>query len=254
MRIRAKSSAGRVAGGAVLVDHGDAVPGGVLQCPGDRVLLDRARDHREHGLAGLDVGRARHEAVHGPALGAGQLREPVDEGGRDHRRVGVDPGQVGDLAVDRPVDLGAGERPLLGPLALVPVEREHQREGAAPGVGGQRVERLGQRRRPREVDAERPDARLGQVHVRVHERRRHQPAAQVDDPVRAVREVHRRVVVAGPDDGSVLEAEGGGVRVGGRVDVATTEQDPHEAILTAPRACARRGPAHPGARRSSDSA
>ena len=61
--------------------------------------------------------------------------------------------------------------------------------------------------------------------MRVDEGRRDQPAVEVDDPVGAVLEVHRGVVVADPDDGAVLDAERGGVRVGGRVDVAAAQQE-----------------------------
>ena len=82
--------------------------------------------------------------------------------------------------------------------------------------------------------------------MRVHERRRDQPAAELDDPVGVVLEVRGGVVVADPDDRAVLDAEGGGVRVGGRVDVATAQQDAgHLSILTA---AARTGRAPPRGR------
>ncbi len=231
---------------AELVDHADAVPGGVLERPQDRVLARGRRQQPEQPLAGQVVRVARDEPAGVVPLGVHHLGAGVEEGGADHGGVHVDAAQVDRAAVRGPVDLLAGERPLLGPDGLVPALAQDDRGGGGAGVRREGVERLVQAGDPGEVHADRGEPGLGQVRVGVHEGRGDQPAVELDDPVRVVGEVHRGVVVPRPDDRAVLDAEGGGVRVGGRVDVATAEQDAsHLPILTAG---ARTGRAPPRAR------
>ena len=246
----------RVTGGAVLVDHADAAGRRLVQRPGDGVLVGRVRQQPEHRLTGDDVGLAADQPLRRPAVGIDQAWHPVDERRRDHCGVGVDSGQVGRAALHGPVDLLACGRAVLRPAGLVPVETQHDRRVGRAGVRGEGVERLEQRRRAGEVHAAGGDPGLRQVHVAVHERRRHQPALELDDPVGGVDDVRGRVVVTGPHDVAVLDADGGRVRAGavgaGGVHVAAAQQDSHGAIVRYSRRSKR--PRTPSCSRSSDSA
>ncbi len=226
-----------------LVHHADAVPGGVLQRAQDRRLAVGAGRHPEQPVTCHVVGVPGDQPGGVVAGGMYDVGAGVEEGGAEHGRVHVDAGEEHRAALGGPVELLAGERPLFRPERLVPPEAEEDGRGGVAGVRGHRVEGLGQRGGRAQVDAGGREARLGEVHVRVDERWRDQPAVQLDDPVGTFLEVHRGVVVAGPDDGPAVDAESGGVRVGRRVDVSTAEQDAgHASILTAG---ARTAPAPP---------
>jgi hypothetical protein len=219
------------------VDHADAGSGGPVQGERHGIALSRGGDEPEHRLTSLDVGPSRDPSAGVVPLEGPHGGEGVDERRGDHRRVGVDTGQVGRPARDGPVDLGAGERPVLGPPGLVPVERQHDRERRGPGVPLQSVQRLQQGPAVAEVHAVGGHPGLRQMDVRVDEGRCDQPAVELDDPVRVVREVVGSGVVADPAHRAVLDAEGARRRLVGGVHVAAAQQNPrprsrHRTILT----------------------
>ena len=91
-----------------------------------------------------------------------------------------------------PVELGRGQRAVLGPVVLLPVEREDgPPTAAAPGILD-RPQRLGDRGGAGEVDAAQPHAGVREVCVSVDEGGQHQGALEVDDGVDDLGVAHRR--------------------------------------------------------------
>ena len=79
-------------------------------------------------------------------LGVHDVRAGVQERGGEHRGVHVDAGRGTRPSAGGPVDLVAGEWPLLGPAGLVPAEAEQDRRRGGARVRRDHVERLAQRR------------------------------------------------------------------------------------------------------------
>ena len=95
----------------------------------------------------------------------------------------VDPGEVHRATRSGPVELRRRRRARVGPGRLVPTEAEDDGVGARAYVGRQRLEHLLPTGGFGQVEPGEAEPGLGQMDVRVDERGRHQPAAEVDDLV-----------------------------------------------------------------------
>ena len=256
--IRSKSSGGQMCGAPSSCTIADAGPGGGLAAPrriasspvGRRRAGRTARRGRRGGRRASTRPVRRTPSSVRRSVRARASRKRGGDAPRSARRRGR--GTPARPPTARSSSSRVNGR-CSGQRGLVPAEAEDDRQPVEPRVRGERVERLVERAAAGEVERRRGEAGLREVHVGVDEGRGDQPAVELDDPVGVVLEVHRRVVVAGPDDRAVLDAEGGGVRVGGRVDVATAEQDAghrHPSLT----AGARTGCARPACPRSRDRA
>ena len=163
-------------------------------------------------------------------LGAGDHRQ----GAGHHGRVTVDPRGVDDSAEAGPVELGRGQRAVLGPVVLLPVEHEGGAAAAAAHGILDGPQRLGHRGGAGEVDPAQPHAGVREVNVRVDEGGQHQCAVEVDDGVDDLGMAFGALLVADPADPAVDDHEGGRVRsVGGADPPAAVERRRHGATLGA---------------------
>ncbi len=203
-------------GAAALVHRGDAeLPG-----PQQRRLLggpalaagDRSVGRAPEQVVGVGADQAvAEEAVGGAGLGDGGLQRAADD-----RRVHVGAGQVDHPAVRRAVELARRRRPPLGPGRLVPAGAEDGAPAGPAGGVGDAVQGDGQGRRPRQVQPGQRQPRRREVHVRVHEGRRHPGVLEVDDHVGR----HAVGGALGPDPGhgGPVDEHSGGEGVGRRAD------------------------------------
>lgn len=200
--------------------EGGALRGGPL---GGRERAVGGGPYRVVGVAG----QRRVGVVTGHRGDAG---DEVQQGGRDHRGVHVDPRQVQGPAAGRPVELGARGVAPLGPAGGVPAVSEQNVPGRAPvRERTDEAEGLGQRAGAGEVEPRQGQAGGGGVHMGVGERRGDQGAFEVDHLVHAAREGVGGPFGPHPGDMPAFDDHRGGERVGGAVDVSAAQQ--HGAVF-----------------------
>ena len=143
---------------------------------------------------------------------------------RDDGRVGIHARDVDESAVSRAVEFAGRRCAVLGPVRLVPAVAEHRPPPTRPAVPFDPVERVGQRRGRREVEAGERQAGPRGVGVRIDERRRHECAVEVNGPFR-LREPTR--VVTDPRDQRAVDDQCVGVGMGRCIYVAVPVESAH---------------------------
>ncbi len=230
---------------AHLVHADDAARGGVREGAPVRAGAARGRDLPHRGGRGV-VG------VGGDHPGRLPADDPVEAGRAGERpghdgRVAVDPRRVHAPPAAGRVELVRRGGAPLGPGLLVPPEREQHLLAARIGgvelarTPGEGLERRRERRRAargREVDGLGREAGLQQVHVRVDEPGRHEGAVQVDHAVGAGREAGGGVLRAEPGHDAVVDEQGLGEGVGGRVDDSVAVQGGRHGLHSMAPSCA----------------
>ena len=176
---------------------------------GRGAVRDEVEEREAHEVVGVAL-----DPPIGVPVRVDHTGDPVQQRARDQGGVPVDTGDVSGPAPGGAVGLGQRGDAALRPGRLVPAEAEDDGEASRPRMGGNPVQCLTQGAGPGEIECGEVEAGRAEVRVGVDECRGDQPALQLDDRGRVVREPLGGVVVADPDDLVVLDADRAGVRVG----------------------------------------